>query len=432
MIQNAQSAFQDKDAVFGVKGPSKLVQLPQFDLVSGFVVDNLHCVDLGVSRQLGHLWFDSSNHQEPWYIGGKVESIDSRINLIHPPNEITRVPRSLRHRAYWKGSEWHWWLLLYAPVMLFGILRQPFYGHLLLLVEGVFLLTSSSISRQDLNKAEACLSQYVFQFEELYGKQHLTYNVHQLLHLTKTVTDWGPLSSYSSYTFEGFNMILLKLFHGTQAVPKQITNSFLLYKGILAIASSIPGEADDDPVLEYVDAVLSGCPPLKKSLKICDDVTFLGAHYVRSLTLEEKFLVEEYFSQEVEEEVLIYNKAVVKGNVLYSVNYRRSVKRNNFTVGLKDGTIVEIINFVVVKFLFGQRETIAFANNCHVVGQWLRPDSECGSCCSHINVITGREINLRMIKLTMLEHKYAVIEYGYSLPGTMCCRLPNLIDMGLV
>ena len=328
MIQNAQSAFQDKDAVFGVKGPSKLVQLPQFDLVSGFVVDNLHCVDLGVSRQLGHLWFDSSNHQEPWYIGGKVESIDSRINLIHPPNEITRVPRSLRHRAYWKSSEWHWWLLLYAPVMLFGILPQPFFGHLLLLVEGVFLLTSSSISRQDLNKAEACLSQYVFQFEELYGKQHLTYNVHQLLHLTKTVTDWGPLSSYSSYTFEGFNMILLKLFHGTQAVPKQITNSFLLYKGILAIASSIPGEADDDPVLEYVDAVLtcSGCPPLKKSLKICDDVTFLGAHYVRSLTLEEKFLVEEYFSQEVEEEVLIYNKAVVKGNVLYSVNYRRSVK----------------------------------------------------------------------------------------------------------
>jgi hypothetical protein len=72
------------------------------------------------------------------------------------------------------------------------ILPQPFYGHILLLVEA--MLTTSSISYRDLNKADACLTQYVFQFERLYGKQHMSYNIHQLLHLTKTVNDWGPLS----------------------------------------------------------------------------------------------------------------------------------------------------------------------------------------------------------------------------------------------
>lgn len=65
MVQNAQQAFLENEPVQGVKGPTKLIELPEFDLVSGFVVDNLHCVDLGVSRQLGHLWFHSSNHQSP-------------------------------------------------------------------------------------------------------------------------------------------------------------------------------------------------------------------------------------------------------------------------------------------------------------------------------------------------------------------------------
>ncbi|XP_073721364.1 uncharacterized protein [Misgurnus anguillicaudatus] len=47
---------------FGVKGPTSLMSLPYFDIVSGFVVD------LGVMRQLSILWFDSSYHREPWAV----------------------------------------------------------------------------------------------------------------------------------------------------------------------------------------------------------------------------------------------------------------------------------------------------------------------------------------------------------------------------
>lgn len=428
MVQNAQRAFVAKEAVQGVKGPTKLVQLPEFNLVSGFVVDNLHCIDLGVSRQFGHLWFDSSNHQEPWYIGNKIPMIDDRLSHVCPPNEVTRLPRSVLQRAYWKGSEWHWWLLLYSPVVLFGILPQRFYLHFLLLVEAVFLLTNSSISRRDVNRAHTCLSQFVYRFEELYGRQHLTYNIHQLLHLTNTVVGWGPLSCYSSYIFEGFNGTLLRLFHGTQAVPKQICSTFLLYRGVLSIASSIPRVIEDDPVMIYVDAVLSGCIPLKKSMKMEENVTLLGSHYVKDLTLEERFLAEEYFSESIEEEALVFNKAVIKGNILYSTNYRRIAKRNNYTVGLKDGTIVEIVNFVVVMLLTGHRVTIAFGKNVISSQRWLRPDSEWGSCCSHIHIVTEIESNMKVIELSMIEHKYAIIQNGHSIPGTMCCRLPNLID----
>lgn len=221
---------------------------------------------------------------------------------------------------------------------------------------------------------------------------------------------------------------MLRLFHGTQAVPKQICNTFLLYKGILNIASSVPRETDDDPVMIYIDTVFSGRTPLKKALKLEENVTLLGTHYVRGLTLEERYLAEEYFGERVEEEALIYNKAVVKGNILYSLNYRRKIKRNNYTIGLNDMTIVEIVNFVVVKLVTGHRVATAFGKNVISSSQWLRPDSECGSCCSHILIVTGYEANLRMIELSAVEHKYAIIQNGHSIPGTMCCRLTNLID----
>ena len=103
--RDAMMAFRKQEIVNGVKGPSKLLELPCFNTVRGFPVDNLHCVDLGVSRQLGHLWFDSCFHQEPWYLGRRVAELDAKLQQITPPNEVTRVPRSLTQRAFWKGSE---------------------------------------------------------------------------------------------------------------------------------------------------------------------------------------------------------------------------------------------------------------------------------------------------------------------------------------
>ena len=161
-----------------------------------------------------------------------------------PPQDVTHIPRSVTQRAFWKGSEWHWWLLRYTPVVFFGLLPAQYFKHLLLFVEGVYLLTKSSISRSDINKVDICLSKFTRSFEILYGKMHMKYNVHQLTHLAQTVIDWGPLPCYSAYIFEGFNQTLLRLFHGTQAVPHKIANFFLLHKAVSATCNT---RATDGP-----------------------------------------------------------------------------------------------------------------------------------------------------------------------------------------
>ena len=47
-------------------------------------------------------------------------------------------------------------------------------------------------------------------------------NVHGLLHLPDVVKNLGPLWSHSCFPFESANGQILKLFHGSQGVEKQV------------------------------------------------------------------------------------------------------------------------------------------------------------------------------------------------------------------
>lgn len=50
----------------GVKGYSPLHLLPYFDIIRCIPVDYMHCVLLGVVKQLSSLWFNSNNHKYEW------------------------------------------------------------------------------------------------------------------------------------------------------------------------------------------------------------------------------------------------------------------------------------------------------------------------------------------------------------------------------
>ena len=141
-------------------------------------------------------------------------------------------------------------------------------SEILLLVEGVYLLSKSSITRHDINNADLCFQKFVRNFEALYGKANVTYNVHQFTHLAQTVIDWGSLWCYSSYIFEGFNMILLRLFHGTQAAPHQIANFFLLYRAMTGLCNSSTEDPHTSLVLSFMTEQLKGHAQLKTNVNV--------------------------------------------------------------------------------------------------------------------------------------------------------------------
>jgi len=75
------------------------------------------------------------------------------------------------------------------------------------------------------------------QIEELYGIEHISYNVHQVMQLADAVTKWGPLWSHAAFIYEHCIAMLKSIYHSTQLVPKQITKHFSAWKS-LAIANT--------------------------------------------------------------------------------------------------------------------------------------------------------------------------------------------------
>ena len=67
VMSNASKAEQKKWIVKGIKGISPLS--PILNLVDSIPVDYMHPVLLGVVKLLLTQWFDTTNHNKPFYLG---------------------------------------------------------------------------------------------------------------------------------------------------------------------------------------------------------------------------------------------------------------------------------------------------------------------------------------------------------------------------
>ncbi|XP_071855315.1 uncharacterized protein [Apostichopus japonicus] len=202
----------------GVKEISPLLVLPRFDIVRGFPVDYMHAVCEGVGQHLLNLWFDRTHHNEEWFIGDSLSTVDERIENISPPNDVTRLPRSPSERAHWKASEFRSWILFYSLPVLKGVLPSAYLAHMLLLVHAIWMLLQDSVKEHEISLCEIILVKFVLQMKELYGAHNMSYNVHLLLHLADTVRNCAPLWSNSCFPFEGYNRKIKSLFHGTRYI----------------------------------------------------------------------------------------------------------------------------------------------------------------------------------------------------------------------
>ena len=83
--------------------------------------------------------------------------------------------------------------MFYSSVALAGVLPAGIFLHWMLLVNAVIKLHGEAITEESVEQSQDCLVKFVVQTEEMYGIEHISYNVHQLMHLADAVTKWGPL-----------------------------------------------------------------------------------------------------------------------------------------------------------------------------------------------------------------------------------------------
>lgn len=82
-LKDAETAEQAAQAACVVKEPSILFRLSFFAFPCGFVVDHMHAVCSGFVRHTAFMWL-SHNSAFPYSLGGKIDEIDSRLQLLQP------------------------------------------------------------------------------------------------------------------------------------------------------------------------------------------------------------------------------------------------------------------------------------------------------------------------------------------------------------
>lgn len=197
--------------ILGIRGLSCMVAVDGFDLVYGYSIDYMHCVLLGVTKKLLELWFESKYHQEPFYIKKKNQrAFDQRLCAIRPLSDIGIRPLSIFNRSNFKAKTYRLLLLFYIRCCLPGLIDQKYVLHFELLSSAIFVLLREKVTIEDMRKAEEKLIEFVKAFEQLYGKENVTMNLHLLLHIVETVRYSGPLWSQSAFSFESSNGELIR------------------------------------------------------------------------------------------------------------------------------------------------------------------------------------------------------------------------------
>ena len=347
IIQDAIKAHDTGEAVNGVKEPSPLLLLDKFDIIDGFVPDYMHCVLLGVVRQMVNLFFDSNNHTKPFYIGLALGAADECIQSMTPPSELHRSTRALSQRAHWKASEWRSFLLFYSPVLLETLLPKQYFIHWLLMHHAITLLMSRTITTDDLKTAGLCLYKFVYDFGELYGQENVSFNVHLLTHLTDSVRKQGPLWATSAFVFEDANQQILKLCHGTQAIEVQVVTRFLGFRKAMFEARKCLAMANET-VLDVFKKLTNTHLPIQKALKVNTDFVGLGAPQNIVLSPLECVALDECVGERITaRRGITYQRALCNNLLVTNCQYADKHRRNNSVVQIRGQY------FIIYKIVLG-------------------------------------------------------------------------------
>lgn len=75
----------------------------------------------------------------------------------------------------------------------------------------ILIICNDLLSNNNIEYAHSLLTYFVTTFSELYGNEYISHNVHNLLHMSSDVKNFGFLDSYSAFPFENFLQSLKKL-----------------------------------------------------------------------------------------------------------------------------------------------------------------------------------------------------------------------------
>lgn len=193
-------------------------------MVSQIPLDYMHLVCLGVVKRLLQLWIKGNKNIR---LSSEAVNSVSRYLIASKsliPAEFARKPRSLNDIDRWKATELRQFLLYTGIVVMKSVLPTNCYNHFLSLSVGIRILTDEQLCVPFNAYANSLLLYFVSNYGNIYGSEYISHNVHNLLHLSNDVLNFGSLDKFSCFKFENHMQKIKKKLHQSGAPLQEFSN----------------------------------------------------------------------------------------------------------------------------------------------------------------------------------------------------------------
>lgn len=220
-------------------GRSILEEINGIDMVDSFALDYMHLICLGVMKKIMGIWLKGKPGDHK-LSGIKIEALNSRISNIrrNMVAEFARKPREVNEYERWKATEFRQVLLYTGPVLFKNILSKDSYNHFMCLFTATRILSCEELNSTYNAYAKSLLAYFVKNFGALYGRETISYNVHNLLHIADDAKNLGVLDSFSAFCFENKLGKLKSLIRSPNKPLKQLIKRILERKGEFCLLES--------------------------------------------------------------------------------------------------------------------------------------------------------------------------------------------------
>ncbi len=226
------------EKTYGVRY-SELLRLPYFDTIRFTVIDPMHNILLGSAKRMVTMWKS---------IGFLTESSNSQIQSIVDkfctPPDVGRIPYKIASGfSSFTADQWKNWTLIFSLIILKDILPDEHYKCWWLFVQACLLICSRAITQIRVIELDSYLMRFCEQFEQIYGKDACTPNLHLHGHLKECCLDYGPSSSFWLFAFERMNGILGSVCTNHQAIEVQLMRKFISNQQALQKLASVHSDS---------------------------------------------------------------------------------------------------------------------------------------------------------------------------------------------
>ncbi len=157
--------------------------------------------------------------------GKNVRFADNILLKAKLPPDISRTLRPVVDRPYYKANEYRSIAFYVAFRMIRDILDQRYLFSVIKYILFLRILCQEVVSKEDVVTSQRLIEEFSHEYQVLFGRGSMTYNLHAHLHLPLQVWRYGPLNRYSAFPFESIFQLNSRDIHGTRNFDGQIARN---------------------------------------------------------------------------------------------------------------------------------------------------------------------------------------------------------------